>query len=185
MARSVVLAAGPRVFEAEGAPVRVPRIDTLPLADPWRAENTAIAETDPTLDELVLLPTNLKSLKVIHRLSNELVRNAVLNVADAIGEALVRRVAVELDRAFLVGGGASNTITGLKYETGAQVVAGVGVPTVDDLYDAEGLLMGANGDPTTAAWFLPRGRSPASASSVRGPGAARTSSSRRPPRRVG
>jgi len=154
MSRSVVLEAGPQRFDAQGAPVRVPRIDTLPLADPWRAENVEIAETDPVYDELTLLPTSLKSLKVIHRISNELARNAEGDVASLVSDALVRRIAVELDKAFLVGDGAANTITGLRAQTGAQVVAAVGAPTIDDLYDAEQLLMAANADPASAVWFM-------------------------------
>jgi len=156
-ARSVVMAATPpeRVFDAEGgAPVRVPRIASITLADPWRSENTLIAEVDPAYDELLLLPTSLKSLKVLHRLSNELARNSVGNVETLIGDAFIAAVAREVDRAFLTGDGAGNTITGLANESGIQVVSAVGTPTVDDLFDAEQLLMAANGDPVTAAWFM-------------------------------
>jgi len=156
-AASVVLQATPteRIFDADGgAPVRIPRIASLALADPWRSENTLIAEVDPVYDELVLLPTSLKSLKVLHRLSNELARNSVGNVEDLIGDAFIRAIAREVDRAFLVGDGASNTVTGLANETGVQTIAAVGTPTIDDLYDAEAKLLAANGDPETAAWFM-------------------------------
>ena len=156
-ARSVVMAATPseRIFDAAGgAPVRVPRIASITLADPWRSENTLIAEVDPAYDELLLLPTSLKSLKVLHRLSNELARNSIGNVEQLIGDAFIAAIAREVDKAFLTGDGAGNTITGLANESGIQVVSAVGTPTVDDLHDAEGLLMAANGDPTTAAWFM-------------------------------
>ncbi|MBA2557112.1 MAG: phage major capsid protein, partial [Chloroflexi bacterium] len=154
---SVVLRATPaaNIFDAAGgAPVRVPRIAALALADPWRAENTQIAEVDPTYDELTLLPTSLKSLKVLHRLSNELARNSVGNVERLVGDAFIGAIARELDRAFLVGTGSGNTITGLANQTGVQAVTGVGTPTVDDLHDAEGMLMAGNGDPIYAAWFM-------------------------------
>lgn len=156
-ARSVVMAATPpeRIFDAAGgAPVRVPRIASITLADPWRSENTLIAEVDPAYDELLLLPTSLKSLKVLHRLSNELARNSVGTVEQLIGDAFIAAIAREVDKAFLTGDGAGSTITGLANESGIQVVSAVGTPTVDDLHDAEGLLMAANGDPTTAAWFM-------------------------------
>src|SRR3712207_8475419 len=38
------------------SPLRIPRIDALDLNDPWRSENTLIAETDPVYGELTLLP---------------------------------------------------------------------------------------------------------------------------------
>jgi len=154
---SVVMAATPpeRIFDAQGgAPVRVPRIASITLSDAWRAENTLIAEVDPVFDELLLLPTSLKSLKVLHRLSNELARNSIGNVETLIGDAFIAAIAREVDKAFLTGDGAANTVTGLANESGIQVVSAVGTPTVDDLHDAEGLLMAANGDPTTAAWFM-------------------------------
>jgi len=156
-ARSVVLQATPpeRIFDAQGgAPVRVPRIASLDLADPWRSENTLIAEVDPDYDELLLLPTSLKSLKVLHRLSNELARNSVGNVENLIGAAFIAAVAREVDKAFIAGDGSSNTITGLANQSGIQVETAIGTPTVDDLHDAEGRLMVANGDPATAAWFM-------------------------------
>lgn len=156
-AQSVVLAAMPenRIFDAEGsAPVRIPKIASLELLDAWRAENTQIAETDPLYDELTLLASSLKSLKVIHRLSNELARNSVGNVEDLIGDAFIRAVAREWDRAALIGDGAANTVTGLANQTGVQTIAAVGTPTVDDLHDAEGALLAADGNPETAVWFM-------------------------------
>jgi len=137
-ARAVVLAAGPQIFYSRGGvPLRIPRLDSVTLNDPWRSENTLIAETDPLLGEVVLLPSSLKSLKVLHRISNELARHAVTDIANALGNALVAEVARAADAAFLAGTGAANTILGLTNATGVQVTAGVGTPTVDDLYDAE------------------------------------------------
>lgn len=155
LAQAVVLQAGPRVFDSQGGvPLRIPRITTLTLNDPWRAENTAIAETDPVYGELVLLPSTLKSLKVIHRISNELARHAVTDIASVLSDALVRMVALELDRAFLVGDGAANTVLGLANQTGVQTMAAVGTPTIDDAHDAENLLLVANANPATAVWFV-------------------------------
>lgn len=152
LAEAVVLAAGPRVFTSNGVPLNIPKISSLDLADPWRAENALIAEADPTFGELVLLPSSLKSLKVLHRISNELARHAVADIATLLSAALVRRVANAIDRAFLVGDGASSTVLGVANATGVQTVAAVGAPTVDDLHDALGLAMGANAKPS--AWFM-------------------------------
>jgi HK97 family phage major capsid protein len=152
MAEAVVLAAGPRVFTSDGVPLNIPRIAALDLADPWRAENTLIAEADPTYSELVLLPSTLKSLKVLHRISNELARHSLAPVASVLSAALVRRVANAVDKAFLTGDGTAGTVLGVANQTGIQVMAGVGAPTVDDLHDAVGLAMGANARPS--AWFM-------------------------------
>ena len=155
LAAAVVLQAGPRMFDAQGGvPLRIPKIATWTLADPWRAENTAIAESDPTYGELVLLPSSLKSLKVIHRFSNELARNSVADIATALQAALVTRIALALDAAFLNGDGAGGTVLGIANATGVQISAATGTPTVDKLYDAEQRLMAANANPATAAWFM-------------------------------
>jgi HK97 family phage major capsid protein len=135
-------------------PLRIPRLDSVTLTDPWRSENTLIAETDPLLGEVVLLPSSLKSLKVLHRISNELARHAVTDIAATLGTAMVAEVARAADSAFLTGDGAAGTIRGLANATGVQVTAAVGTPTVDALYDAEQKLMAANGDPSTACWFM-------------------------------
>jgi HK97 family phage major capsid protein len=152
LAESVVLAAGPRTFVAEGAPVLIPKITALALNDPWRSENTLIAETDPTYGEVELLPSSLKSLKVIHRISNELARNAVGDITSVLSAALVARVANAIDAAMLTGDGTANTILGIANKTGVQVMPAVASPSVDELHDALGLAMAANAKPN--AWFM-------------------------------
>jgi HK97 family phage major capsid protein len=152
LAEAVVLAAGPRVFTTSGVPLRIPKIAALELADPWRAENTLIAEADPTYSELVLLPSSLKSIKVIHRISNELARHSVADIGAVLSAALVRRVANAIDKAFLVGDGAADTVRGIANQTGVQTMAAVGTPSVDDLHDAVGLALAANAKPS--AFFM-------------------------------
>ena len=163
-AAAVVLQAGPQVFLSQGGvPLRIPKISTVPVTDPWRGENTLIAEVDPTFDELVLLPSSLKSLKILHRFSNELARHSVVGIVSALQNAFVSKLAGILDSAFLVGDGTDGTITGLTNQDGVQDMAGVGAVTIDDLFDAESLLLAANADPSRAAWFL----SPRSITSLR------------------
>ncbi len=48
LAEAVVLAASPVIFQANGAPLQIPKITALDLSDPWRAENTLINEADPS-----------------------------------------------------------------------------------------------------------------------------------------
>lgn len=158
LAQSVVLTAGPTVIRSDGGtPVRLPKINAWNPSDYWRAENTQIAETDPTYEEIVLLASTLKSIKVLHRVSNELVRHGVVEVSQALSDALVRRVALALDLAFLRGDGGSPSGTqpvGIFLTTGRQTIASVGSPVVDDLFDAERIALTANANAETLAWFM-------------------------------
>ena len=165
LAQSVVLSSGPRVFDSNGGqPVRVPTI-VYPLnahngASPiiggaggaWISENEEINEQDPTYDEVTLLPSNLRSLKVIHRFSNELARYSVVNIANAVRDSLVRRVALEVDHAFLVGNGQSNTPTGLRFISGTTPQSVSGEWTLDKVHDAVGLALAANANPSV--WYM-------------------------------
>jgi hypothetical protein len=63
---SVFLAAGPRIFDANGSPVRIPEMDG-PTSPDWIGENELITEKDVTFDEVTLLPSTLKSVKTITR----------------------------------------------------------------------------------------------------------------------
>lgn len=153
LAEAVVLSAGPKVFRTKGVPLHIPRIDALNLSNPWVAENTLIPEADPTWGEVTLLPSSLKGLKVIHRVSAELVRHAVGDVTNVMSLALVKRIANAIDRAFLLGDGTSGTILGISNASGVQVVSTVGSLTVDDLHDMVGLALSADAKPTT--WFMP------------------------------
>lgn len=154
LATEVVTRATPdgNIVPARGEPVRWPLIDAYDLADPWRGQTEQIAEADPTYDELVLLPPTLKGAKVIHRVSRQLVRRSSPAVLDALANAIVRRLALTFDRAFLVGDGADNTPTGLVNITDVTTVADVGTPDVDTLHDAVGTAMAADANPS--AWFL-------------------------------
>ena len=152
-AATVMLQAKPRMVKSNGGvPVRIPQVDNFELADPWRAENTEIGEDDPSFDDLTLLPTNRKSMKVLTRLSNELIRHATVGALETVRDRLVGAMARQLDAAFLTGDGASDTITGLLAQTGTQTMAAVGTPDVDDLHDAHGLALTA--DAKASAWFM-------------------------------
>lgn len=140
------------IIVSAGVPVRVPRIAALDVGAPFIAENALIPETEIDYGELTLLPSTLRGLKVLHRMSNELARHAVGNASTLLSDALVRRVARALDAAFLAGTGTAGSIRGLLALDGTQRVAGVGSPTVDDLHDAVGLALAADARPT--CWFM-------------------------------
>lgn len=124
-AASVVLAAGPRIIDSPtGDPLRIPKFVDGANAG-WYAENEQIGESDPDFSELTLLPTTLKSVKVIHRFSNELARHSVVPIGSQLQSALVRNVASVLDTAFLTGAGTvdgngNKIVTGLANQSGIQ-----------------------------------------------------------------
>lgn len=161
LAQSVVLASGPQIVDS-AEPVRFPAItvydinadNAASVAGPaWVGENEEITEQDPEWDEVVVLPRDRKSIKVIHRFSNELARQSVVNVGSALQTALVRRVALALDAAFINGSGADDTITGILNVPGVDTsLSGIGSPTVDDLHDAVGVALANDAQPNT--WIM-------------------------------
>ena len=84
-ARSVVLAAGPRVFDSQGDPCPSPKLAPMSAVG-MTAENVAVPESDPVFSEVTLLPSTLKSFKRGYRISNELVRHSVLAIASVMGQ---------------------------------------------------------------------------------------------------
>jgi HK97 family phage major capsid protein/HK97 family phage prohead protease len=129
------------------------------LADPvpaWRAENAAVAESDPTFEAVTLTP---RSLDVQTKVSRELVEDS-LNIADILESVLVRSFAAEIDRVCLYGTGTPPQPRGLRTTTGLQELSqgpnGLAITSYDALVDALGLLWGANVTTVTAAIMAPR-----------------------------
>lgn len=110
-AKSVVLAAGPTVFNSS-EPLRIPTI-TAGFDPAWVGENGLIPEDEAAFGEIQLMPTERKSIKVITRVSNELIRQASVGVSSVLQQRLVADVATKLDTALLTGDGLDNTVTGL------------------------------------------------------------------------
>jgi len=157
--KSVILSSGVRNFPTNGSPVRIPKLGG-PVADPgWTGENEPIPERDVDFGEVLLLPETMKSIKVITRFSNELARQAIVALDAVLQARLVKDVADKFDQAFISGdgndGGAPLTSPlGLLNMAGTQEMLTVGVPSLDDLHDADGLVLGADVDPTKVRWFL-------------------------------
>lgn len=146
---SVFLAAGPRVFDTDGSPVRVPAAPSSVAENlEWVGENTQIPEADPDFDETTLLPSTMQSVKVITRYSNELARQSVVALDAALQDRLVTDVAAKIDSQLL-----SNSGDGTETPRGMFTYAGqthaVGGPlTIDDVLTAQGLALAANVDQT-------------------------------------
>ncbi|RUP03031.1 MAG: phage major capsid protein [Mycobacterium sp.] len=130
---STFLAAGPVVLDSS-APVRVPRIVNGVTAG-FVAEGAQISDGDVAFDEVTLLPSTLKGLKVLVKLSNELIRTSVVGLEAVLRTRLVTDVANALDAALWDGAGTSNTIKGILRQTG--IATGV-----LDLTDADSLIDG-------------------------------------------
>jgi len=153
-AASAFLASGPRIFDSAG-PVRIPKLGG-PVTDPgWTGENELIPERDVDFDEVTLLPSTMKSVKVLTRFSNELARQSVIALDQALRDRLVRDVAAKLDAQFFsASGDGITTPKGIFSYTGTQTLAVGGALTLDKMLDAEGLLLAANVDTSRVRWLL-------------------------------
>lgn len=130
---STFLAAGPKIFDTSDQ-LRIPRIASGVSAG-FVAEGAQISDGDVSFDEVVLLPSTLKSLKVLVRFSNEMARQSVIALDATLKSTLVTNVGEALDAALWDGTGASNTIKGIFRQSG--IATGV-----LDLTDADSLIDG-------------------------------------------
>jgi Phage capsid family len=139
-AASVVLSSGPRIFDTAGV-LRIPKL-TKSSTVGFIGENELIpSDHDTTFDEVVLMPTERKSIKVIERYSRELARQAVIGIDATLKNRLVKVVSDKLDTALLMGHGqATNevqTVTVTGSPTGGTfTLAFRGVTTSGIAYNA-------------------------------------------------
>lgn len=154
-AASVFLAAGPRIYDTAG-PLRLPKLGAPITPDlGWTGESELIPERDVDFDEVRLLPSTMKSIKVITRYSNELARQSVLNLDAALRDRLVHDVAAKLDAQLLsAAGDGITTPKGLFAYSGVQTVAVGGVITLDALLDAWGKALAGNVSMANLKWVM-------------------------------
>lgn len=153
---STFLASGPTIVDTSG-PLRMP-FGAAP-ADPddltWVGENELIPEHDPEFSELSLLPSTMKSIKVLTRFSNELARQSVVSLDQALQARLVADVAAKVDaQLYSASGDGITTPRGMFAWTGTQDVPVGGALTLDSILDGQGLALGANVDPARLRLFL-------------------------------
>lgn len=152
--KSVFLAAGPRIFDSSSE-VRIPKLGG-PITDPgWTGENEQIPERDADFDEVTLLPSTMKSVKVLTRYSNELARQSIVSLDATLRDRLVTDVANKLDAQFL--GDAGDGLTtprGLFAYEDVQTL-GVDAPLdLDVLLTAWGMALSANVNMAALKWVL-------------------------------
>ena len=154
-AASIFLAAGPRIFDTDGSPVRIPKMGGATDPD-WIGENELITEEDVTFDEVTLLPSTMKSVKVITRYSNELARQSVVALDAALRDRLVTDVASKIDKQLLSATGDGITVPkGLLAYAGVQSIDKAGADlALDDLLDAWGLALSANVNMSGLRWVM-------------------------------
>ena len=155
-AASVFLAAGPRIYDTAG-PLRIPAgpAPAGPDALEWVGESELIPEHDPEFDELQLLPSTMKSVKVITRYSNELARQAVVSLETALRSRLVADVAAKIDAQLLSDQGDGITTPRGLFAYAGVTDTGVGGPlTPDVILAAQGRAMAANLDPGRMTLFI-------------------------------
>lgn len=113
-AASVILSAPGVTVEASSTPIKFPTLSGNANAG-FIGENEKIPDDGETLDfgELTLMPTDLKAVKTIVRVSNELIRMAKTSVSTVLQNKVVSDVRDTLDLALLTGDGEENTIKGL------------------------------------------------------------------------
>ncbi|OMC09228.1 phage major capsid protein [Mycolicibacterium fortuitum] len=146
---STFLAAGPVVLDSS-SPVRVPRI-TNGVTAGFVAEGAQITDGDVAFDEVTLLPSTLKGLKVLVKLSNELIRTSVVGLEAVLRTRLVTDVSSALDKALWDGAGTSDTIKGILRQTG--IATGVlDLTDPDSLID--GLAVAQGNKVTPSHWVM-------------------------------
>lgn len=163
------LAAGPRIFDTDGSPVRIPTEPAFDYSEtdgetggdksvhalPFTGENELIPEADFAPDELVLLPSTMKSVKVITRYSNELARQSIVALEPTLRGRLVADVAARMDAQFLsASDGSGGTEPRGIFDYAGQTLPAAGPLTLDHLHDAEGMALAANADPSRMVWFI-------------------------------
>ena len=146
---SVFLASGPKIIDTNG-PIRIPRIASG-LTVGFVGEGAQIPESSVGLDEVSMLPSTLKSLKVISRVTSEVLRSSAQSLDTILKQRLATDTAKALDVALFTGNGNSNTIKGLLNQTG--VATGVLDATkTDSLLDGIGIARANEVKPNR--WFL-------------------------------
>lgn len=130
---STFLSAGPVILDSAN-PVRVPRVASTITAG-FVAAGAQIGDSSVDFDEVTLLPSELKALKVLTRVSNELIRQSVIGLDAVLQTRLIADTAATLDAALWDGAGTSNTIKGILRQTGIQT-------GTLDLTDADSLIDG-------------------------------------------
>lgn len=152
-ARSTFLSSGVRIVDTAG-PLRMPKMGAA-TSPQWHGQNEQITEVDPDFDEISLLPSTMKSVKTLTRFSNELARQSVIALDEALKARLVKDVADTIDAQLLsASGDGIAKPKGLFAYSGVQNVAVGGALTLDHLIEAEGKALAADVNADALKWVM-------------------------------
>lgn len=155
-AASRFLSSGPSIYSTAG-PLRIPIAPTFNLGTvSWTGEGESIDDVDAGKRQVALLPSSMKSVKVITKYTRELARQSVVQVESALRSGLVSEVARKLDaRFFAASGGDGTTVPKGMFEwAGTQNVSVGGSLALDDLLTAQGKALAANVDMDRLRLFI-------------------------------
>lgn len=148
---SVFEACGPQVINT-ASPMRFPAMGNASTVNPsnWVGENQVIPTADPDIvNEVSVMPSTMRSIKVLTQYSNELVRQSAeagIGLESLIQSKLVSDVAKAIDeRLFSAYGDGVTTPQGIFGWAGTQVVDTNGTLTLDMLLDGDLLFMNTDG----------------------------------------
>jgi HK97 family phage major capsid protein/HK97 family phage prohead protease len=151
----VVIRAGAQTVPLTSDVTRIARLAADPTAA-WRAENAAVAESDPTFEAVTF---TARSLDVQMKVSRELVEDS-LNIAEMLETALLRSFSVEVDRVCLHGTGTPPQPRGIRNVSGVGEVSmgtnGAQLTNHDKLIDTLTELWTDNVTTPTALVLAPR-----------------------------
>jgi len=129
------------------------------ISDPtpaWRVEAAPVEESDPTFGRVEF---EAKSLAVMVKVSEELLQDSV-NIESALQNSLAQALALEVDRAALLGDGTNTSPTGLDNYADVNTISmgtdGGQLSDYTPLLDSIMEMQNDNGGETTAAIMAPR-----------------------------
>jgi HK97 family phage major capsid protein len=154
-ARTTFIKAGARTMILDTMKTRIVRTAADPVPA-WRAENAAIAESNPNFEAVDFVA---RSLSVLVKVSREVLADSV-NIDQALETALLGSMSVELDRACLFGAGTVVEPLGLFNTPGIGSVSlganGAVISNYDPFVDALYEIEAKNAGPANAAIYNPR-----------------------------
>lgn len=154
-AKSVAIRAGALFVPLDTQQTTIARLVSDPAAG-WRAENAAIAESDPTFDAVTF---TARSLAVLVKISRELLDDSA-NIEQALMAAFAGSLAGELDRVSLFGSGTAPEPRGIFNTTNVNSVSmgtnGAQITNYSKLLDCLYENELDNAEPPTAMAMHPR-----------------------------
>jgi len=150
--QSTYLSQGLPIFTSAGQPIKVPSLSTLGTPG-YVAEGSAIPTVDATTSEVTLLASTVHSIKVITKMTREIVRQAEPNVESIFTTKLVSDVSRILDAALWNGAGTAGAPLGMVNFSGVTSTGtAAGTLVADDLFDMQEDAMAAFVMPDRMSW---------------------------------